>query len=191
LRKGRNIKMIFNEEKATQVTAYILEKLGGSEYYLKIIKLLYLADRKAINVLGFPITSDRYVSMNNGPVLSAVYDLIIEGPDRDIPSYWHNYISPAAGYKISLTGNPGTGKLNQLEKEVIDSIVEEFGKWSRWDIVDFCHRFPEYQYPEGSSIPITIEQICSALKKNPEDVQKINNKIEFANNLEMLISSDC
>ena len=47
--------------------------------YMKLIKLLYLADREALLRWGRPITFDAYVSMDRGPVLSSVLDLINGG----------------------------------------------------------------------------------------------------------------
>jgi uncharacterized phage-associated protein len=44
--------------------------------YIKLIKLLYLADREALLRWGRPITTDRHVSMPKGPVVSQIYDLI-------------------------------------------------------------------------------------------------------------------
>ena len=46
--------------------------------YIKLIKLMYLVDRAALNERGWPISTDVYVSMAHGPVLSRTYDLIRE-----------------------------------------------------------------------------------------------------------------
>ena len=37
---------------------------------MRFIKLMYLSDRKAMELYGFPISGDHYFSMNKGPVLS-------------------------------------------------------------------------------------------------------------------------
>ena len=34
--------------------------------HLKLMKLMYLADREAVRTCGFPITGDRFVSMPQG-----------------------------------------------------------------------------------------------------------------------------
>ena len=44
-----------------------------------LIKLLYLADRKALLESGYTITGDGMVSMPLGPVLSTIYDWIQYG----------------------------------------------------------------------------------------------------------------
>lgn len=40
---------------------YLVERNGGRINYTKLIKLLYLADRKALINWGFTITGDSYV----------------------------------------------------------------------------------------------------------------------------------
>jgi uncharacterized phage-associated protein len=45
--------------------------------FLKLIKLMYLADRRALLEQGRSITFDRYVSMDHGAVLSQTYNLIV------------------------------------------------------------------------------------------------------------------
>jgi uncharacterized phage-associated protein len=74
------MKLLFNEAKATQAAARLLKLRGGSMSYIKLMKLLYLADREALIRWGRPITTDRYVSMDNGPVLSRIYNLIRNEP---------------------------------------------------------------------------------------------------------------
>src|SRR4051812_9596906 len=54
------MRISFNEQKATQAAARLLELRGGRISYLKLIKLLYLADREALLQWGRPITTDSY-----------------------------------------------------------------------------------------------------------------------------------
>lgn len=72
----------FNERRATEAAAKFLKLRGGRMSYLKLIKLLYLLDREALLRWGRPVTTDRYVSMDNGPVVSRIYDLIRRSPLR-------------------------------------------------------------------------------------------------------------
>jgi uncharacterized phage-associated protein len=44
--------------------------------YLRMLKLLYIADRESLRATGRPITGDQMVAMEHGPVLSGVFDLI-------------------------------------------------------------------------------------------------------------------
>ena len=47
--------------------ARLLKLHGAAMPYLKLIKLLYLADRQALLELGRPISCDLFVSMPHGP----------------------------------------------------------------------------------------------------------------------------
>jgi uncharacterized phage-associated protein len=81
----------YREDRATQAAARLLHLRGGSMSYLKLMKLMYISDRKALVELGRPITFDRFVSMKHGPVLSRTLDVM----KRKVPAeYWSRYISP-------------------------------------------------------------------------------------------------
>ena len=68
----------FNEVKTTQAAARLLFSNGGHMEVLKLVKLLYLADRKALLRWGRPLTFDRYFSLPHGPVLGVTVDRINE-----------------------------------------------------------------------------------------------------------------
>lgn len=68
-----SISFVFDERKATQAACYLLSLNGGRMNYMKMIKLLYLSDREYITSYSNSITTDSYVSMDNGPVTSKRY----------------------------------------------------------------------------------------------------------------------
>ena len=49
------MEFFFDERKAAQAASVLLERHGGSMPYIKLIKLLYLADREALIESGLPI----------------------------------------------------------------------------------------------------------------------------------------
>src|SRR5450756_2974830 len=51
----------FREERTTQAAAYLLRLRGGRMSYMKLIKLIYFADRRALLELVRPITFDQWV----------------------------------------------------------------------------------------------------------------------------------
>ena len=154
--------MRFNEIKATQAAARLLQNCGQMSY-MKLIKLLYLADREALGRWGRPITTDRYVSMDRGPVLSHSLDRINEGSAPNDPSFWAEHITHCGAYCVTLSKNPGNGKLSEAEDKLLDEIFAEFGKMTRWELVDHVHRLPEWKNPNGSAIPIEYRDILKAL----------------------------
>jgi uncharacterized phage-associated protein len=165
--------MRFNEAKATQAAARLLRSRGGTMSYMKLIKLLYLADREALACWGRPITTDNYVSMDKGPVLSHVLDRINEGPAPGDPSYWVQHITPSGNYEVTLTDDPSGDLLSEAEDELLDSVFKAHGHLSRWQIVELVHTLPEWHDPEGGAIPISYVDILEAFNKNPEQIAAI------------------
>ena len=61
---------MFNEQKTAQIAAWFISQGGGSMPHLKLMKLMYLAERESMSRHGFTMTGDYFVSMPHGPVLS-------------------------------------------------------------------------------------------------------------------------
>ena len=70
------LKHLFNEQKAAQAAAYFLFRSGKPLSVLKLMKLLYLAERRSFQKFGEPMIGDVLVSMDHGPVLSRTYNHI-------------------------------------------------------------------------------------------------------------------
>ena len=97
------MRLRYRLERATQAAAYLLKLRGGRMSYMKLLRLMYLADREALLRMGRPITYDRYVSMDHGPVLSQTYNLLVseEAPSHE-SSYWRQHISEPDRYEVTL-----------------------------------------------------------------------------------------
>ena len=80
---------MFNERKTTQMAAYFISHEGGEISKLKLIKLLYLAERESLRQHGRVMTGDRFVAMPYGPVLSMTLDLANENALVDESSPWY------------------------------------------------------------------------------------------------------
>jgi len=171
--------MPFNQPKATQAAARLLKSRGGRMSYMKLIKLLYLADREALARWGRSITTDAYVAMPHGPVLSQILDLINEQPDPDAPeSIWSRYISEPDHYEVSLKQADVPGDLlSEAEDELLDEIFAKFGHLTRWQIRDFAHTLPEWHDPQGGAVPITVADILKAQHKTPEEIRAVESDL--------------
>jgi uncharacterized phage-associated protein len=163
----------FNEAKATQAAARFLRLQSGRMNYMKLIKLLYLLDRSALLAWGRPVTTDRYVSMQRGPVVSRILDLILEEPEPGSVSYWRRHISGRKAYSVRLVSDPGSDELSRAEEDLIDTVFAEHGYKSQWELVDFCHRLPEWKDPEGSSIPLGYADILRAGEKTEDEIREV------------------
>ena len=165
----------FKHERATQAAAWLLQRRGGRMSYMKLLKLMYLADRQALLAFGRPITYDRYVSMTHGPVLSQTYDLMVaEESPNEPPSYWRSLISGPENYEVSLrVANPPHDQLSPAQERVLDDVFREYGTLTRWQIVALVHTLPEWRDPHGSSIPISLRELLAAGGVDESDAAEI------------------
>ena len=163
----------FREDKATQAAARFLKLRGGRMSYLKLMKLMYLADRQALLRLGRPISFDSYVSMDNGRVLSRTLDLITSEPDPEKQSYWGEYISAPNDYCVELRSEAPADQLSPAEEAIIAEVFGQFGRMNRWDLVRHTHTLPEFRDPGSSSVPIELAEILRSGGYSDEDIEAI------------------
>lgn len=150
----------FREEKATEAAAVLLRLRGDAMAYLKLIKLLYLADRKALVQWKSPITFDTYYSMNHGPVLSHTLNLIKYGEDTVSREYWSAHISPPNEDRaVSLLTECPPNHLSRAEIDVLEKTFSQYGYMNKWQLRDETHKLPEWRDPEGSRLLISIDEI--------------------------------
>jgi len=152
----------FREDRATQAAARLLRLRGGTMSYLKLMKLLYFADRQALRELGRPVSYDMFVSMPQGPVLSRTLDLMTSEPEpgADKRTYWHTLISEPRKWEVSLLRDDvPNDQLSPAEEAILDSVFERYGHLSRWELRDLSHSLPEWRDPQGSCVPIRIRDI--------------------------------
>ncbi len=164
--------MVFHlqSEKAMQAAAVLLQQHNGQQMsYMRLLKLLYLADRKSLQKTGRPVTGDRVVSMKNGPVLSGLYD-IIKGQHIDSPR-WSEFIE-RSGYTVRLAHNPGNDQLSRFEIATLQEVAERFASYGDFELVDeVMHKLPEYlknMPSEGSSTPIPLRDILQGIGRGEE-----------------------
>ena len=163
------MRFVFDERKAAQAASILLERAGGSMEYLKLIKLLYLADRAALIETGSPITGDRYVSMKFGPVLSNVLNLIKQaGPRED--SIWHRYVR-RENFDAVLVGKAECDQLAEFDVDLLNDIFESYGNWRSWAVVNHTHALPEWTDPGETSIPIDPADILRYAGFDPYELR--------------------
>lgn len=171
----------YREDKATQAAARLLKLRGGRMSHLKLIKLLYLVERESLARFGAPLSYDTYVSMPHGPVVSSTLDRI---NTREVyqDGYWDRVIAPKTDHEVSLRDldDVPDDQLSPAELALIDEIFARYGKWSRWQLVDFTHTLPEWIDPQGSSIPISPDEILRNEGYSDEDIAQIKAEWEEA-----------
>lgn len=175
---GDIMTVLFNEAKATQAAARLLTLRGGRMSCIKLVKLLYLADREALLRLSLPITSDRFVSLDIGPVVGRIYELVRGEPAPNSAHIWRRYISDPDHYEVHLLADPGTSELRARELSLIEEIFEQHGRLDRWSLVEYTRALPEWRYPNGSALPIEYRDILKPAGKAEAEISRIEEALE-------------
>jgi len=182
---------MFNERRVAQMAAYLLGRGKGRMNYLKLMKLLYLADRASMKRNGHPISGDRYVSMDHGPVLSQTFNLI-KGAVQFAEQGWNHWIADRADYDVSLkrkVHREALDELSEADLEVLGNVYSRFGKMDQWELVDYTHRYcREWEDPKGSSAPIDYETIFKALGCTPAQAKKLGERTERQRRIDKLFA---
>lgn len=158
----------FDIDKSIQAVAFLLKQkpdTNFSDEYMRILKLLYIADRESIKKTGFPVTGDVFVAMEYGPTLSKLYDFVKQ--NRTDNSVWDEYIQKYNDYDIRLIKDPGDGKLCQYEIELLLNISNKYKEKTVWVVSDLTHEFPEWakNNPGKSSKIIPLQDLLEAVDR--------------------------
>jgi len=164
---------VFKVDKAAQIAAYLIWKAGGAMAYLKLIKLMYIADRTSLERLGRSMTGDVPYSLPQGPVLSETLDLMRGQKKSDI---WDKWIAPFGEYDLSLNVviehpyNPYQfGRLCKAFVMILDEIHEKYKDKDKWEVRDVSHTFPEWEDPKNSGVNRQKILLSTILEKNGMD----------------------
>lgn len=173
-------------KKSTQAVARLICKSGGSVDYLRIAKLIYLADRKSIERRGIPIVGGKYFSMQKGPTISEIMNFVGR---RNAPG-WKEAISPRHGNTIRLQKAPSFSGLSPSELEILDSTLTEHSQRSTEQLVKWCHdNCAEYEdVPKNTSKPISVESILKATSKSSNQIAKVLKEAQSMEALEALLA---
>jgi uncharacterized phage-associated protein len=168
-------------EKIIQIVNYILQKYDFSLNYTKLLKLLYIADRECLDRWNFAISEDNYSAMEQGMVLSGLYDFIRGKADELSQIKWDNCFYKD-GYNLhsnyKYRENCSYDELSEAEREILDEVDKKYHSESWKYLVDeVVHKFPEWEAVEdkigNSSLKIEKEKILSVLGRDEEEIKEI------------------
>ena len=118
-------------DKLADAIYYLVNKLS-IESRTKLIKLLYLADSLAKKKLGKTITGVKYVYHYYGPYS---HDIILKAIDMSTNGEIIEVFDPVKNRYIYRKGVKSRNlELNPKEVEILDEIIENFGKLSIQEI---------------------------------------------------------
>lgn len=171
----------FDLRKADQVAAFFAQKAGGKINILKLIKLIYLAERESMDRYDHVMLNDHFLSMKHGPVLSTTLDYLNGRLDKKIEQSLpksERFIKGRENHDASLTDeyrNTTDDDLLDLSKAditVLTDMWQQHGDKNQFELAELTHFLcPEWKKPTmfEKSSPIPYEKILTVLgKKNPK-----------------------
>lgn len=136
----------FNLKKATQAINFLARKSHGEIDKIKVVKLIYFADRFHLRKYGRPITNDEYWAMSYGPVNSGVKDIsdmseFLGDTERD---YASQYIESPNKNVIKSIREVNNKVFSQTDIEALNWAWETFGHINGFDLANLSHQYPEW-----------------------------------------------
>jgi len=153
----------FNSRKAAQLCAWFASKSSSGIAKLKLIKLVYLAERENLALYGQPMLFDEMFSLEHGPVCSNTLNGINECNDLPI---WKQFISLTdRTVKAVKPFDPDIyDDMSPADLEVLETTWSSFGHMTSSQIRNYTHKFcPEYTEVTSGRIEIDYKDIFRAL----------------------------
>lgn len=188
-------KHLYNEKKAAQAAAFFLLSAQEAMPIVKLMKLLYLAERRSYEKYGQPMVGDRLVSMPHGPVLSQTLNHL-NGMLPSCDGGWDSWMSDRAGHLVALAQQVppvsmnGLLELSDADAEILTEIWDSFGHMTEWELRDYTHdHCPEWKDPDGSMIPIKFEDLFRALNLTNDQSREYLSRLKDQNNINAVFAA--
>lgn len=182
--------LVIDDKNIAELAAYLLIKAGGKMHKVKLMLLLYLADRHAIDKHKIQLTDDVFISTQNGPALAHT-KLLMNG--EVLSGEWNSIIHTEANHEVSThmaASSLQTLWIDDIQSSTLDEVWELFGGYSLADIVLMAkHDLREWKKPQyGQTEPLPLEHVLMALGRSSEDAVSVSNEINAGKGLEQIMS---
>ena len=119
----------FDKQKLTEIVLYILNATKGLDYY-RVFKVIYFANIAHLAKYGFPMVSDEFCALPDGPVPSALYDCIKGDAqcDKTLQAMIGDCISKGtddAYYMLEARREANKDYLSKSDIEALDKSIRE------------------------------------------------------------------
>jgi len=143
---------------------------------MRLLKLLYLANRKSLQETGDPIVDDDVFAMKNGPVLSQTYDIIKGCAEEKTLTAWRKHFKVVDGVQVQMVSTPGTDNLSDYDTRTLIETAHQYRDTDDEDLSELTHTFAEYRRhwngsQSGERIP--EDDLLKALDYQPNQIQML------------------
>lgn len=181
-------------EKIVELMLYLAHRMPGADKY-QAVKFFYLADKEHLERYGRPITQERYVALDYGPVASSVKDFM----ERDrftmkaagIDDLPFNLETKERANKTALVtlGSPRRNVdfdvFSKSDIRVFDDVLDRYGKCSFEELYNITHDHFAYKRaweskPRGAkSAPMLYEEMIESPDRRKSIVEDIGPVAKF------------
>jgi uncharacterized phage-associated protein len=170
-------RQMVTDKKMAQVAAYLASKVGAARInYMRLLKLMYLADRESLSRLGEPISYDEMFSLDHGLVLSRILNIVKTKKSLEDFSPWHQYFTARQDESDYFLGIKKQIKrddldyLSDMDIEILDAMFAKFGSMDEWALSKYMHKkCKEWENPKGSRISVNEESLLKLLGLSEEE----------------------
>ncbi|MGM0530723.1 MAG: Panacea domain-containing protein [Bacteroidota bacterium] len=171
--------MSIKEKKIIQAIIYFASKTSNGQINrLKLMKLLWLADRYHLNKYGRLILPDNYYALPQGPVPSKTMNYSKESIENAFE---------VNGYSIKAKSEFDPRYFSKSDLDIMEEIWERYSQYDQFELKKLSHNFPEWKRYEKelndsanlNSYPIVLDDFF----KEPE------NKVNYEHDSEKSESS--
>lgn len=119
----------FDKHKLTEIVLYILNKTKGLDYY-HVFKIIYFANMTHLTKYGFPMVSDEFCALKDGPVPSILYNCIKDDNhcDKELHSFLFSSIQKGtddAYYMLEAKREADMDYFSKADIEALDNSISE------------------------------------------------------------------
>ncbi len=167
----------FRNRKAAQACAFFSVKCETGLDKLKLIKLIYLAEREHLSSRSRPILWDELYSLPHGPIGSST----LNGIDGNIhEEIWRSFIARHGNkiFAVRRFDRDDLDELSNAELRTLASVWERYGHMSASQLRNFTHdHCPEYTETDGKRIPIDYAKLLVAVGMTEEDALIVESEL--------------
>jgi uncharacterized phage-associated protein len=148
------------QTKALAAVLYIANKLGIIDFH-KLCKLLYLADKRHLELYGRMITKDCYEAMIYGPVPKDTYSRILSGERKNQNEEYGFRV--VGQHSIEPFTNPDLDQLSLSDVECLAETIEKYGAKSFDYLTRITHDSAWQAGRKRSGFEILLDDIIEVL----------------------------
>ena len=155
--EDRRISFAYDQQKANQALLWLLHRHGGTMDKLKLVKLVFYADREHLRQYGRPIIGGQYVAMRHGPISSELYDQLKVAAEKGRLPF-----TVQDRTQVIADGQLDEGDLSESDMQVLRWVYDEYGFCDPYRLRNMTHELEAWKrnYPdptENTSRPLPYE----------------------------------